>query len=80
VVRAARVAVGGRRQQDHPQGVRVQDGQRVHGGLRRPVSQHLERGQPLGLSGVDPQRAMRRMIKQANSLGLTIRFEPIEVA
>jgi transposase len=27
----------------------------------------------------DPERAMRRMIKQANSLGLTIRFEPITV-
>ncbi|OHV40416.1 transposase [Parafrankia colletiae] len=27
----------------------------------------------------DPERAMRRMIKQANSLGLTIRFEPIGV-
>lgn len=26
----------------------------------------------------DPQRAMRRMIKEANSLGLTIRFDPIE--
>lgn len=25
----------------------------------------------------DPERAMRRMIKEANSLGLTIRFEPI---
>ncbi|WP_167367961.1 hypothetical protein [Streptomyces agglomeratus] len=25
----------------------------------------------------DPGRAMRRMIKEANSLGLTIRFEPI---
>ena len=28
----------------------------------------------------DPQRAMRRMIKEANSLGLTIRFDPIEQA
>jgi transposase len=25
----------------------------------------------------DPERAMRRMIKEANSLGLTVRFEPI---
>ncbi|MGW7825069.1 hypothetical protein ACWGLF_45395 [Streptomyces puniciscabiei] len=25
----------------------------------------------------DPERAMRRMLKEANSLGLTIRFEPI---
>ncbi|MEU1216721.1 transposase [Streptomyces sp. NPDC005790] len=25
----------------------------------------------------DPERAMRRMIKEANSLGMTIRFEPI---
>jgi hypothetical protein len=25
----------------------------------------------------DPERAMLRMIKEANSLGLTIRFEPI---
>jgi transposase len=25
----------------------------------------------------DPQRAMRRMIKEANSLGLTVRFDPI---
>lgn len=28
----------------------------------------------------DPQRAMRRMVKEANSLGLTIRFDPIEQA
>ncbi|GGP31286.1 hypothetical protein GCM10010277_88320 [Streptomyces longisporoflavus] len=27
----------------------------------------------------DPERAMRRMLKEANSLGLTIRFEPIQV-
>ncbi|WP_411147065.1 IS110 family transposase [Streptomyces sp. x-80] len=26
----------------------------------------------------DPQRAIRRMIKEANSLGLTVRFDPIE--
>jgi len=26
----------------------------------------------------DPERAMRRMTKEANRLGLTIRFEPIE--
>ena len=26
----------------------------------------------------DPERAIRRMIKEANSLGLTIRFDPIE--
>jgi hypothetical protein len=25
----------------------------------------------------DPERAMRRMLKEANSLGLTVRFEPI---
>ncbi len=25
----------------------------------------------------DPERAMRRMIKEANSFGLTVRFEPI---
>ncbi|WP_406228284.1 hypothetical protein [Streptomyces anthocyanicus] len=25
----------------------------------------------------DPERAMRRMIKEVNSLGLTVRFEPI---
>ncbi|MCX5302776.1 hypothetical protein OG304_04825 [Streptomyces sp. NBC_00160] len=25
----------------------------------------------------DPERAMRRLIKEANSLGLTVRFEPI---
>jgi hypothetical protein len=25
----------------------------------------------------DPERAMRRMTKEANSLGLTIRFDPI---
>ncbi|MGW4995533.1 transposase [Streptomyces mirabilis] len=25
----------------------------------------------------DPERAMRRMIKEANSLGMTVRFEPI---
>lgn len=28
----------------------------------------------------DPARAMRRMVKEANSLGLTIRFDPIEQA
>ncbi|MGA5135325.1 transposase [Streptomyces olivoreticuli] len=28
----------------------------------------------------DPERAMRRMIKEANSLGLTVRFEPIATA
>jgi hypothetical protein len=28
----------------------------------------------------DPERAMRRMIKEANSLGSTIRFEPIAAA
>jgi transposase len=28
----------------------------------------------------DPERAMRRMIKEANSLGLTVRFEPIAAA
>ena len=27
----------------------------------------------------DPQRAMRRMTKEANALGLTIRFDPIGV-
>jgi len=26
----------------------------------------------------DPQRAMRQMVKQANALGLTVRFDPIE--
>ncbi len=25
----------------------------------------------------NPERAMRRMVKEANSLGLTLRFEPI---
>ena len=28
----------------------------------------------------DPQAAMRRIIRQANALGLTVRFEPIEPA
>jgi hypothetical protein len=28
----------------------------------------------------DPERAMRRMTKEANRLGLTIRFEPIRAA
>jgi hypothetical protein len=28
----------------------------------------------------DPERAIRRMIKEANSLGLTVRFEPIASA
>ncbi|MER7577885.1 hypothetical protein [Streptomyces sp. NPDC126514] len=28
----------------------------------------------------DPERAMRRMAKEANSLGLTVRFEPIAAA
>lgn len=27
----------------------------------------------------DPERAIRRMIKEANSLGLTVRFDPIEI-
>ncbi|WP_157878951.1 hypothetical protein [Streptomyces sp. CT34] len=35
-------------------------------------------------TGIDncsaPQRAMCRMIKEANSLGLTVRFDPIEAA
>jgi hypothetical protein len=28
----------------------------------------------------DPERAMRRMTREANSLGLTIRFDPIATA
>lgn len=28
----------------------------------------------------DPERAMRRMIREANSLGMTLRFEPITTA
>ncbi len=28
----------------------------------------------------DPERAMRRMAKEANRLGLTVRFEPIPTA
>ena len=26
----------------------------------------------------DPQRAMRQIVKQANALGLTVRFDPIQ--
>ena len=29
---------------------------------------------------LDPQRAMRRMVRQANALGFTVRFDPIEAA
>jgi hypothetical protein len=28
----------------------------------------------------DPQRAMKRMIREANALGMTVRFDPIEAA
>jgi hypothetical protein len=28
----------------------------------------------------DPERAMRRIIRQANALGFTVRFDPIEAA
>ncbi|MFK0297289.1 hypothetical protein ACIQU6_43410 [Streptomyces sp. NPDC090442] len=28
----------------------------------------------------DPERAMRRMVKEANNLGLTVRFDPIQAA
>lgn len=28
----------------------------------------------------DPERAMRRLTRQANALGLTVRFDPIEAA
>ncbi|MER5213645.1 hypothetical protein ABT063_24510 [Streptomyces sp. NPDC002838] len=28
----------------------------------------------------DPERALRRITRQANDLGLTVRFEPIEAA
>ena len=28
----------------------------------------------------DPERALRRITKQANDIGLTVRFEPIEAA
>jgi transposase len=30
------------------------------------------------IAGHDPQRAIRRITKQANALGLTVRFDPIE--
>ena len=29
---------------------------------------------------LDPERAMRRIIRQANSLGFTVRFDPIQAA
>ncbi|MDX6327901.1 MAG: hypothetical protein QOI83_284, partial [Streptomycetaceae bacterium] len=28
----------------------------------------------------DPERALRRITRQANALGMTVRFEPIEAA
>lgn len=28
----------------------------------------------------DPERAMRRLTRQANALGFTVRFDPIETA
>nr|WP_255306336.1 transposase [Streptomyces sp. Wb2n-11] len=40
-----------------------------HAPYREPGADHFTRR--------DPERAMHRMIKEANSLGLTIRFEPI---
>jgi len=29
---------------------------------------------------LDPQRAMRRIVRQANILGFTVRFDPIQAA
>ena len=29
---------------------------------------------------LDPQRAMRRIVRQANALGFTVRFDPIQAA
>lgn len=54
------------------------DVQTRHRHLARPARQN-----PYRELGADhftrrgPERAMRRMIKEANSLGLAIRFEPI---
>jgi hypothetical protein len=31
-------------------------------------------------SRVDPERAMRRIVRQANALGFTVRFDPIQTA
>ena len=29
---------------------------------------------------LDPERAMRRIVRQANALGFTVRFDPIQAA
>lgn len=52
---------------------------------RRGLCRRLPVGQTLDLGGdyyakYDPERAMRRITRQANVLGFTVRFDPIEAA
>jgi len=48
---------------------------RVNRVSKAPTPRHAQNGDYF--TKQDPERAMRRIIRQANLLGLTVRFDPI---